>query len=234
MDETKGAEQDTTSGKPGQSSDGKGGTTSKDKGRLYSAADIAKVISDAKSEAGRLQKAAEQARDSLTGQLQTVSKRLNELEKTEDESRLAEARGDPSQLRLYQREQAVKTRERAAEEKEGDLKNREGQLKTDRADVDKDKGVVSVAYLAAKHGLKTEDLESLGISDPEALERVAEQLAAAKGGQGDKGGEGKEGEEGEFSPDSSEGTGGPGTPTTEQLDKMSMPEYAAWRKKTMK
>jgi len=123
MDETTQSGRDTSSGKTGQSSGSKGGTTSKDKGKLYTAADILKIQNDAKSEAGRLQKVAEQERDSLKGQLQTVSNRLDELDRKADEDRLAEARGDPDQLRIYQREQAIKERERQVASKEADFAN---------------------------------------------------------------------------------------------------------------
>ena len=223
LDEPKGTAQDTSSGNAGQSSGSKSGTTSKDKGKLYTAANISKIQSDAKSEAGRLQKTAEQERDTLKEQLQSTTSRLDSLERERDESRLADARGDPDQLRTYQREQGITKREREVEAKESDYARREGQLKADRAEVDKDKSVVSIAYLAAKHGLETEELESLGISDPEILEKVAGKLAAAKPkGTREEGGEGGE-EESEFIPDSGEGAGGgAGALTTESVEKSSI------------
>jgi len=172
--------QDTSLGKTGQSSDGKGGTTSKDKGKLYTAAQITKIESDAAAKAGRLQKAAEVERDTFKKELESTNSRLDSLEREVNESRLAEARGDPEQLRIYNREQAVVKRERQAGDKERDLASREEQLKSDLETLATDKGVVNIAYIAAKHGLETEDLEDLGISDPEALEKVAEKLAAVK------------------------------------------------------
>ena len=222
LDEPKGTAQDTSSGNAGQSSGSKSGTTSKDKGKLYTAANISKIQSDAKSEAGRLQKTAEQERDTLKEQLQSTTSRLDSLERERDESRLADARGDPDQLRTYQREQGITKREREVEAKESDYARREGQLKADRAEVDKDKSVVSIAYLAAKHGLETEELESLGISDPETLEKVAAKLAGAKPAKEPELGEGGE-EESEFTPDSGEGAGGgAGALTTESIEKGSI------------
>jgi len=220
MDETTRTGQDTSSGKPGQSSGSKGGTTSKDKGKLYSAAEIAKIKSDAAAEAGRQRKAAEQERDTLKQALQSTSSRLDAVEREVNESRLAEARGDPDQLRVYQREQAVTKRERDAEARDGDLTRREGQLKSDREEVDKDRGVVSIAYIAAKHGLETEELESLAISDHDTLERVAEKLAGAKPKE-ETGEEEEETPSGEaFVPDSGETTGGVGGLTAESVEKM--------------
>jgi len=231
LDETTGTEQDTSSGKPGQSSGSKGGTTSKDKGKLYSDAQIAKIKSDAAAEAGRQRKAAEVERDTLKQDLQAATSRLDSLERESNESRLAEARGDPDQLRIYQRDQATTKRDREVTARERDLTRREEQLKADRVEVDKDRGVVSIAYIAAKHGLETEVLESLGISDHDTLEKVAEKLAAAlpkAPGTGEEGGEGGEGEP--FAPDSGETTGG-GEPTQEQLEKMPMGQYAAYVQK---
>lgn len=179
-DETKGTGQDTSSGKTGQSSGSKGGSTSKDKGKLYTDAQIVKIKSDSAAEAGRLRKAAEEERDTLKQDLQSTKSRLDALERETGESRLAEARaGGDDQLRIYQREEAVRKRERQADERDSDITRREGQVKADRAEVDKDKGIVSVAYVAAKHDLDPERLEKLGITDPEALEKVAEELAAA-------------------------------------------------------
>jgi len=221
LDETKGTEQDTTSGKTGQSSGSKGGTTSKDKGKLYTDAQIAKIKSDAAAEAGRQRKAAEVERDSLKQDLQSTTGRLDTLEREINESRLAEARGDPDQLRIFQREQALTKLQREVEAMQANLTNREGQLKEDRAEVDKDRGVVAIAYIAAKHGLEPDKLESYGISDPEVLEKVAADLAAAKPAEPGEGeGEGEEGEAEAFVPDSGETTGGAGALTAESVEKM--------------
>jgi len=217
-------QKNTSSAESEQSSGGTKGT-SKDKGKLYTDAQIHQIKTSAGAEAGRLRQSAERERDSLKEQLQSTTSRLNALESAMNESRLAEARDNPELLPIYQREQTLTRREREADELQRDLARREEQLKIDRADVDKDRGVVSIAYIAAKHGLETEELESLGISDHETLEKVAEKLAVAKPkesepGEGEEGGEGGEGE-GEFTPDSGEGTGGgAGALTTESVEKM--------------
>ena len=209
LDETNGTEQNTSSGDTGQSSGSKSGTTSKEKGKLYTDAAITKIKSDSAAEAGRHRKAAEQERDTLKQDLQSATSRLDDLERGIDESRLAEARGDPAQLTLYNREQTITKREREAGDKERDLAGRETQLKSDLETLATDKGVMSIAYLAAKHGLKTEELESLGISDPEVLEKVAEKLGTAKGKEPEGEGEGgEEGGGGDFEPDTGETTGG--------------------------
>ncbi len=220
MDETKGTPKDESNkGTPKDESKG----TPKDKGKLYTVAEIDKIKGDsAKMGQGRAEKVAEQEKGALTQELQSTKGRLDALESQVNESRLAEARGDPDQLRLYQRDQAIAKRERDVESRDSDLTRREGQLKTDREEVDKDKGVVSIAYIAAKHGLETEELESLGISDHDTLERVAEKLAAAKPkGEGEGEGEGEEGEP--FVPDTGETTGsGAGALTVESVEKSSM------------
>ena len=224
-DETENQKDKTSGDKPGQPSGGTKGT-SKDKGKLYTDEAIAKIKSDAAAEAGRLRKAAETERDSLKKQLESTNSRLDALERTENESRLAEARGDPEQLRVYQRDQTLTKRERDADDRDRDLDRREQQLKSDQEELDKDRGVVSIAYTAAKHGLDPEELESLGISDMDTLDKVAEKIAAGKGTTAKTGEEGEEegGEEEEWNPDTGEGTGGgEGALTTEKVDDMSMP-----------
>ena len=116
----------------------------------------------------------------MTSELQTTQGRLEALEAQVNEARLAESKGDPDKLAAYQRDHSVGQRERTVADKEKDLARREGLLKTDREELDKDRGVVSVAYIAAKHGLSVERLENLGISDLETLEKVAEEMKPAK------------------------------------------------------
>lgn len=192
-----------------ESEQASGGTkgTSKDKGKLFTEAQIHQIKTSAGGEAGRLRQAAERERDALKEQVQSVTKRLSSLESEVNEARLAEARGDPESMRTYQRELAITKRERTAEDRDGDLLRREATLKTDRETIDVDKGKVAVAVLAAEHGLEVADLESLGITDYETLEKVAAKLAASKPkpkGEGEE-----EEEEQEF--DTGETTGGKGT-----------------------
>lgn len=221
---------DKSSATPDDTSSGLKGT-SKDKGKLYTVDAITKIKSDSAAEAGRQRVAAEHERDTLKQALQSTTNRLDALEREANESRLAEVRGDPEQLKAYQREQSNSKLQRELDDLRRELAREKEQLKADREAVDRDRSVVSVAYLAAKHGLETEVLESLGISDPEILERVAEKLAGAKpktepGEGGEEGGE-------ELHPDSSEGSGaGVGTLTTESVEKSSMASLAKALEKT--
>lgn len=229
MGETTNPSKGSTSGQSGQTSGKGGGTTSKKEGKLYTTADIEKIKSDAITPIGREKKAAEEKAANLERTLTTTKSRLDDLERERDESRLAEARGDPAALKIYQREQAIIRRERDVEAKETDVQTREAALKTERESIDGDKHKVNLAYIAAKHGIDQDELEGLGIRDAEALEKVAEKIAAkAKGGEG-KGegegeGEGGEGAEGaEYQPDSGEGAGGKTKAlTTEAVEEMSM------------
>jgi len=224
LDETKGGNQDKSSGETGQTSGGKGGSTSK-KGKTYTDAEIQKIRSDAAAEAGRLRKAAEQERDSLRESLQTTRSRLDAIESQMNESRLAEVRGDPDRLRSYQHEQTQTRRERELDDRESELSRREAQLKSDREEVDKDRSVVNIAYVAAKHGLETDDLESLGISDLDVLDKVAEKIAAGKPKDESNENEEEETEEPntsseELIPDSARTIGGAQTLTSESAEKM--------------
>lgn len=154
--------------------------TPQGKGKLYTDAEISQIKADSAAMGqGREKKVATEEKEALTQELQATQARLDALERDQNQSRLAEARGDPTALRIHQREQAIATRERAAEGKDRDLTRREAQLKAGADALATDKGVVAIAYIAAKHGLATELLESFGITDPEALEKVAAGLAAA-------------------------------------------------------
>jgi len=200
MDGTKEGK-DKTSAEPGDTS-GQTKGTSKDKGKTYTDEAIAKIKSDAAAEAGRQRAKAERERDALKGELEATNSRLDALERTQSESQLADARGDPAALTAYQKDQDTARRARVLEDQERDLKRREEQLKADREAVDGDMAKVSIATIAANHGLETETLENLGISDHDTLDRVATQLAAAgktKAPTGDEGGEGDEGDEGDKS-----------------------------------
>ena len=169
-------EDESKTGTPGDES--KKGTP-KDKGKLYKAADIDKIKSDAaKMGQGRAEKVAEGAKEALTEELTATKSRLDALEREARESRVAQARGDPAAMRLFQREEIVEKREREAETKERDNTRQAGLLKTEREEFEANQSVMSVAYIATKYGLAPERLEKLGIKDPEALEKVAEEIAA--------------------------------------------------------
>lgn len=229
MGETTKTGQGTSSAKVGQSSDGKGGTTSKKpEGKFYTTADIEKIKSDAITPVGREKAAAERERDELRKQNQSISQRLEAVEKEQNDNRLAEARGDPKALQIYQREQTLAKREREVATKESDVQSREAALKTEREAIDGDKHKVNIAYIAAKHGIDQDELESLGIKDADALEKVAEKLSASKGGAGEGEGGGEAGEgtgEADYQPDSGEGAGGKSKAlTASAVEKMSVAE----------
>ena len=199
----------SSSDETGQSSGKKGATTSK-KGKLYMPEQIRKIESDAATPVGREKKVVEGERDEAKRQVELLTKRLEGLEAADREARLADAREDPKELRLFQREETVTKRERAVEAKELDVSGREVALKTEREAVDGDKRKVDLAYLSAKYGVPEDELEDLDIKDPDALEKVAAKLSTSKTegkkpGEGEGEGEGTGGEE--FAPDEGEGAG---------------------------
>ncbi len=176
-DETKGTSTDDSKG---SSKDDSKGTPKKDKGTLYSKEAIAKLKSDSASMGqGRAEAIAKQEKAALTLELDSIKSRFDALEDQGNEARLAEARGDPAKLTAYQLDQANRKRERAVTDSEADMVRREGLLKTGEEALKESQGSASIAIVAAKHGLKTAALEELGITDPEALEKVAVKLAAA-------------------------------------------------------
>ena len=181
-DETKGTPKDESKGKGTPKDESKG--TPKDKGKLFTPAEIDRIKADSASMAqGRAEKVAKQEKDALTQELESIKGRFDALEAQANETRLAEARGDPVKLQSYQRDQAVGKREREVADRERDLVRREGLLKTAQEELKQTQGTVSVAYVAASHGLKVEDLEEFSDLSPEALEKLAVKLETAAGGK---------------------------------------------------
>ena len=235
VDETKGTPGTNPDGTPKDESKG----TPKNKGKNYTDAEIEKIKSDAASMGhGREKKVADQEKAVLTQELESTKSRLDALEREATEARYADAKaGGPEALTAYQKEQGAGKLQRELDDLKRELNRREEQLKVDREAVDKDKHTISVASLAAKHGLETDELESLGINDTEALERVAIKLAAGRPktepGEGGEEGDTPSGEVPELVPDSSEGTGSvEGTLTAESVGKGSIASVAKALEKT--
>jgi len=181
-DETKGTPGTNPNGTP---KDDSKGTPKKDKGKLYTVAQIDKLKSDAAAMGqGRAEKVANQEKEALTSELQSTKGRLDALEAQERETRLAEARGDATKMHAFQSEEALAKERRQVEEDRKDLTRQQGQLKTAQEELKQGQGTMSVAYIAASHGLKVEDLEEFSDLSPEALEKLAVKLAAAAGGKG--------------------------------------------------
>ena len=228
MDETEKAEQDTSKETPGS-----GDTITPDeKGKTFTEAQVTKKLSDAKAAAGREQKklteqieAANAVSESLRQNAEIINGKLTALQQQIDEAELDKARDDPQLLNLYQRKHDLETRATTLEERERKVVTGEAQLKADKEAIASAKAETTVARVAIKYHLNIEDLSDLGITDEEALEKVAAKLAGGKGKTP------KDKDAGDLEPDSGLTSGGEHTPTIEELEKMPMAEYIKWREK---
>lgn len=231
MDETGKAEKDE------KTSEGEPTSTSDKKEKTFTEQQVTKMVSDAKAAAGREQKkladqleAANAVSESLRQDAETTKGKLTALQRQIDEAELDKARDDPQLLNLYQRKQDLEQRATAIEERERKVATSEAQLKADKEAIAKAKADATVAQVAVKYHLNIEDLADLGITDEEALEKVAAKIgkpSKKKAGEGEK-------EDEDLMPDSGLTSGGEHTPTMEERDKMSPEQYIAWRKKQEK
>ena len=186
MDETKetaqGNSEKTTSGS-------EAGTTSDKKGKTFTEEQVQKSLSDAKAEFGRERVTLTKERDALKSDLESTTSRLGDLEKRINETELEGIRDNPELLKAYQQRQDLGTKAKALEVKERELAQREAQIKADVDTIASERKGATVASTAVKYGLNIEVLDSLGVDDPEALDKVAAAIVAGKpktseGGEG--------------------------------------------------
>lgn len=160
------------------------------------------------------------AHKALAGELEAVKAQIEDAE-------LSKVKGDPGLLKLYQNQKEIEKRTKALAQREKDLAQREATLTAQTQEIAKVSIGAKIAETAVKHGVSVADLEQeledLGITDPGRFDKVAEKLAARKGG---KAGEG-------LVTDSGLSVGG-GKPTDEELAKMPMEQYKAYREKEEK
>jgi hypothetical protein len=216
MDETGKAEKDE------KTSDGEPTSTSDKKGKTFTEQEVTKTISDLKAAHGREQKRLTDQLEAARQDTEATNQRLTELQRRIDEAELDKARDDPALLKLYQERQELQKEKATIEEEKRNLQRDRVQLDADKQAVTEAKKDAMVVNVALKHHLNIKDLADLGITDEEALDKVAARIAA---GKPKKAGE----EEKELEPDSALGSGEKGTPTMEEQEKMSPAEYIKWR-----
>jgi len=146
--------------------------------------DYAKLKSDAEASAGRAKEltTTKGERDNLKGQVDTLNTRLEHLE-TESRNRAfdtARQSGDPSAIQAFERTDRLNQRERDIIDRESKVKVRELQVKADEDEAVRTKSTLTIPKIAAKYKLDVAELEELGITDEEALDRVAARIAGTK------------------------------------------------------
>jgi len=216
MDETDKATQDAKTS-------GSGGTTTPgSKEKTYTEQEVTKMVSDIKAAAGRKQKELTDLVESANKTATEANKRLSEIQQRIDEAELEKARDNPELLKLYQQKQELEKAKANLDEERRTLQREQAQFKEEKEAVASAKTEAMIVEVALKYHVSIEDLEDLGITDQESLEKIAAKLAKSKPSTTE--------ESGEIKPDSGLGTG-ESEPTPEQLNNMSMDKYVAHRKK---
>lgn len=194
-------------------------------------AEIDKIKSDAKAEEGRKWKKVETERDELKTNLTTLTTRLSSLETEARNRAYEEARssGDSNALTLFQRNEDLAKRERLIAEKETEIRRRELQAQENESSFNTRKAKLVVPSIAAKYGLKTEDLADFNITDEETLDKIAQRISGKKP-EVETEPETEEGEQKPFEPISFQSSGAAvkgKIKTVEDVQKASVDQIAA-------
>ncbi len=150
---------------------------------------------------------------------ETTASDLKAMQKQLDDAEVARIGDDPEKVSVYQlRRTGQEERSKAAAEKR-EAARLMAEAKAEREAMAADKAEIAIGKLAIKYKLPDKTLRDLGITDIEALEKVAVTLAANMAVKAKPEG---------FNLDSGLSSGGAGEPTQEQLEKMSDAEYEKW------
>lgn len=173
------ADQTGTTSKTGK------GTSKEGKPVTLSQKDYTKLKSDAEASAGRAKEltTTKTDRDNLKGQVETLNTRLEALETATRNAALAEAQksGDSGALTLFNKTDSLNQRERAIIDRESKVKQRELQVQADEEESGRTKATLTIPKIVAKYKLDEAGqthLEELGITDEEALDKIAARMAA--------------------------------------------------------
>jgi len=143
--------------------------------------------------------------------------RAAQVQKQIEARELEGIKDDPELVKLYQRRKELDDKAKTLDARERELSRKELQIKTESEAIAKTLRQSTISGIATKYGVEVKVLEELGIDDADRLEKVAKIIGKPKA------------QPETVKPDSGLSVGG-GHPTNEQLDKMSMADYAKWRK----
>jgi len=224
-EDTKGLSSET----PGQASKGGEGTTSKKEAKTYTESEVEKIKSDALAAAGRLDTDLANKKADLDARQEAINARqaeIDEQERQRDAAELAAAKGDPELMRVYQDKQSQKQASASIEAQKADIKRQQAEVDRSKAEHEAEIKAaretmleVKIWQIATKHKVDPVALKNLNLATAEQIEEVAKVMPKQPG-------EGETTEE--LSIDSGVTSGGQGEPTREQLEKMTVAQYAAW------
>lgn len=207
-----GGDQTLTTSKAGK------GTSKEGKPITLPQKDYQKLKSDAEASAGRAKDLAttRAERDTLTGQVQTLTSRLEAVETESRNRAFDEARrsGDSGAIQAFERTDRLNQQEKTLIDGQAELKRGQLQLRADQEELSRTQVTLTIPKIVAKYKLDEAaqtHLEELGITDEDALDKVAARIAGTKAIPTDLEKETVEGEEiptvKTFEPISTESTG---------------------------
>lgn len=231
MDETK--ETQTDSLPEGKAPEGSEGTTPEVEAKTHTEKEKDKAIQLALIKAGRDAKSLSDKEVALKAEKEAIEAekaKLVDWERRRDQAELDEARRDPDKLAAWQKRQTEKTRDAEFTKREADLRKNEADLRKREAEHEAEitaaretKFEMSLFELGGKYEINPTVLKDttkdLGLTTVEQIEALAKRLSET----------GKRPSEAIIP--ASGVISGSGKPSPEQLDKMSMDDYAAHRKK---
>ncbi len=229
MDEINETQQDTLQD-TGLSSEGEGESTSKEKPKTYTEDQVTKRVNDALSEKGRTDKhlsTREAAIKAKEAEIEQHAQEVSEWRRRKDEEELSNALANPDKLNEYQHRKDREQKEADIAKRERELAKREREYQAEREATQALMRETRIATLAAKYGLDPKVLDKSYLKTAEDIEDHAKTLSKLVPKVKKEAEEEKE----SFVPDSGVTKGRIGEPTREQLEKMSMEEYAEWANK---
>jgi len=189
--------------------------------RAYTEEEIKKLVNDGRADLGRELKAAREESEKLKRELADVAARIKEYEQEKEQAEYAKVKDDPDKLSIYQQRQEIRKRLAEATEKEKQLAEREQKLAEQEKEIDTYRRQQRAATIAAKYNVDPTPLAEYTDGSVEAMEGLAKAMARYR----------QQSQPSEVVPDSLVTLGGGGRLSTEQLEKMTMEQYADWAKK---
>jgi len=226
----------TTQGTPSEEKAPPGGSeeiTPKKEAKTHTETDVNKAVQAALTKAGRDDKALANQKAGLDARQEAIDAQqveIDEAERQRDAAELAAAKGDPELLRVYQDKQDQKREVAGITTQKADIKKQREALDRDKAEHEGEITAardtmmeIKVFEIATKYKVDPVALKNLNLPTVEQIEEVAKVMSKLP-----PKGEGEDEDTEPLTPDSAVTSGGQGEPTQEQLEKMSMGQYAAY------
>jgi len=195
------------------------------KAKTYSQDEVNKMLRDEKAAAGRKQvdlakqvQTLSTERATLQNELNSTRTRLDAVEATIEASEADAARDNPDMLRLYQERKTLRAKEQSLQTDRAKLDAERSQLDQERQEFQQWQHQRMIEDVSKAYGVSAETLANLGLTDREAVERVAQALKSQ--------GTAADTDSTSSAADSGITLGGGRVLSPEELEKLDMDSYA--------